>query len=39
MPIGPVHKRQRAKNLFLLGILLAIVGTFFYLSIVKISGA
>ena len=39
MPIGPAHKRQRAKNYFLLLVLLLLVGTFFYLSILKISGA
>ena len=39
MPLGPAHQRQRAKNYFLLLVLLLVVATFFYLSILKISGA
>lgn len=39
MPIGPAHKRQRAKNRFLLVVLLAIVSTFYYLTMLKIRGA
>lgn len=39
MPIGPAHKRQRAKNFFMLGILLSIVGLFYYLTMLKIRGA
>lgn len=39
MPIGPAHKRQRSKNLFLLGVLLLFVAGLFYLTILKISGA
>jgi hypothetical protein len=38
MPIGPAHKRQRAKNYFLLAVLLAVAATFFYLTILKIRG-
>lgn len=39
MPVGPAHKRKRAKNYFLLAVLLLIVATFYYLSILKIRGA
>jgi hypothetical protein len=39
MPIGPAHKRQRAKNFVLLAILLTLVGVFYYLSVLKIQGA
>ncbi len=39
MPIGPAHKRQRGKNLFLLGILLTLVALFYYLTMLKIRGA
>lgn len=39
MPVGPAHKRQRAKNYFLLAVLLAIVGLFYYLTMLKIRGA
>ena len=39
MPIGEAHKRQRAKNFFLLGVLLALVAGLFYLSIIKVTGA
>jgi len=39
MPIGPAHKRQRAKNFLLLAILVAMVGMFYYLTVLKIQGA
>ena len=39
MPIGPAHKRQRAKNFFLLAVLFAIVGLFYTLTMLKIRGA
>ena len=39
MPVGPAHKRQRAKNRLLLAILLLIVGVFYYLTMLKIRGA
>ena len=39
MPIGETHKRQRAKNFFLFGVLVALVAGLFYLSIIKITGA
>lgn len=39
MPIGPAHRRQRAKNRFLLALLLVIVGVFYYLTMLKIRGA
>lgn len=39
MPIGPAHKRQRAKNYLLLAILLTIVAVFYSLTMLKIRGA
>lgn len=39
MPHGPAHKRQKVKNFFLLAILLAVVALFYFLTIVKITGA
>lgn len=39
MPISETHKRQRAKNFFLLGVLVALAAGLFYLSIIKVSGA
>ena len=39
MPIGPAHKRQRSKNWFLFGVLFALVGGLYYLTLLKIRGA
>ena len=39
MPIGPAHKRQRSKNYFLLGVLVALIAGLFYLTMIKIRGA
>ena len=38
MPRSSTHVRQRAKNLFLLIVLLLLVAGFFYLSILKTGG-
>lgn len=39
MPPSTMHRRKRAKNLFALALLLLMVGSFYYLTILKIHGA
>lgn len=37
MPLGEAHRRQRQKNFFLLGVLLALVAALYYLAILKLT--
>jgi hypothetical protein len=39
MARSETHRRQRGKNLFALAALLLFIGSMFYLTILKISGA
>ncbi len=39
MPITQQHRRQRAKNLALAGVLVALVALFFAITLVKLGGA
>lgn len=39
MPKSELHRRQRKKNLTMLVILLALVGVFFSITMLKVSGA
>ncbi len=38
MPITQRHRRQRAKNLALAGVLVALVALFFAITLVKLGG-
>lgn len=37
MPVASTHKKQRQKNLVLLAILLAIIASIFYLTMIRIA--
>ncbi len=39
MPITQQHRRQRARNLALAGVLAALVALFFAITLVKLGGA
>ncbi len=39
MPITQQHRRQRARNLALAGVLVALVALFFAITLVKLGGA
>lgn len=38
MPHEHAHKRQKRKNWFLFAVLMALVGVFYYVTILKVTG-